>query len=66
MEIGKACASCLDVNEMYEVMDLDVCSNVVVNQDCYYCVVVDGLQGGVCELNLPLGRWNLPSLVRKN
>ena len=66
METGKACASCLDVNGMYEVMDLSVCSNRVASQDCYYYVVEDGLQGGVCELNLPLGRWNLPSLVRKN
>ena len=64
MGIGKACASCLDVNGMCEVMDLSVCSSMVVSQDCY--CVVDGLQGGVCELNLPYGRWNLPSLVPKN
>lgn len=50
---------------MYEVMrDWNVYNGKVKSQDCYS--EVDGLQGGVCELNLPWEGWNLPVHVRKN
>lgn len=65
MGIGKACASCLGVNVLYEVMDLGVCKSEVESQDCW-CGEAGGLRGGVCELNLPWGRWNLPIHVQKN
>ena len=49
---------------MYWNFVVGFCNKMAESQVCY--LLSDDLQDEVCELNLPWGKWNLPSLPPNN